>query len=83
MLLKCENFHCTYLFNLLIFISYSIYKVNDSSKDKKFLLELSWVGAHTNGKHVILGTDDPVYIKAKEYAKNAAEENDESDTEIA
>lgn len=58
-----------------------IYKVHDSSKDKKFAVELSWVGAQTDGKHVILSPSDALYIEARDYGKNKAAENEDSDGE--
>jgi len=55
-----------------------IYIVHDEVKDKAFELELSWVGAQTNGLHQRV--PDDVFRKAEEYAKSALKED--SDSEI-
>ena len=36
---------------------YSIHLVHDDSKDKEFELELSWIGAETNGLHLPVPKD--------------------------
>lgn len=41
------------------------------------------MSAETEGKHVILNTQDPLYISTAEYARNAVTERDDSDTENA
>lgn len=51
-----------------------IYVVHDEVKDKSFELELSWVGALTNGKHEFV--PQKVFEEAEAYAKKAVEEND-------
>ncbi|XP_043665394.1 proteasome subunit alpha type-3 [Vespula pensylvanica] len=56
-----------------------IYLVHDELKDKQFELEMSWVGAHTNGRHERV----PTKIKedAEKNARKAMEENSDSDVE--
>jgi 20S proteasome subunit alpha 7 len=54
-----------------------IYTVHDEVKDKAFELELSWVGADTNGKHVLVPAN--VLDEAEKYAKAALEDSDVSD----
>lgn len=56
-----------------------IYTVHDEVKDKHFELELSWVGAHTEGRHQLVPAD--VHAEAEKYAKEAMEESDDSDDE--
>jgi 20S proteasome subunit alpha 7 len=34
-----------------------IHTVHDKTKDKEMMLEMSWIGKHTNGKHVPLPKD--------------------------
>jgi len=57
-----------------------IYTVHDEVKDKAFELELSWVGAITNGKHEMVPKD--ILTEAETYAKAALEDNDGSDDEM-
>lgn len=38
-------------------VHYSIHLVHDDSKDKEFELELSWIGAETNGLHLPVPKD--------------------------
>ncbi|KAK0163592.1 hypothetical protein PV327_007259 [Microctonus hyperodae] len=56
-----------------------IYLVHDELKDKQFELEMSWVGAHTNGKHERV----PIEIKSKAEAeaRQAMADDSDSDTE--
>ncbi|VDN98084.1 unnamed protein product [Rodentolepis nana] len=57
-----------------------IYTVHDEIKDKSFELDLSWVGSHTGGKHVVVPKD--VHQEAEEYAKRSLEESADLDEEI-
>jgi len=52
-----------------------IYAVRDETKDKNVVLELSWVGEHTNGRHEIVPAD--VAEEAETFAKKALEDDDE------
>ena len=64
---------------LLVFI-HSIYVVHDEVKDKAFELELSWVGKHTDGRHVKV--PDDVFADAEKHAKDSlADESDNEDAE--
>ena len=56
-----------------------IYLVHDELKDKQFELEMSWVGAHTDGKHERV----PMEIKqeAETKARQAMADDSDSDTE--
>lgn len=54
-----------------------IHAVRDESKDKNVVLELSWVGEHTNGKHEIVPAK--LAEEAEAYAKKALEEDDDDD----
>lgn len=56
-----------------------IYLVHDELKDKQFELEMSWVGAHTNGKHERVPLEVKAEAEAK--AKQAMAEDSDSDTE--
>ncbi|XP_015593934.1 proteasome subunit alpha type-3 [Cephus cinctus] len=56
-----------------------IYLVHDELKDKQFELEMSWVGAHTNGKHERVPSDVKTEAEAK--ARQAIDEDSDSDTE--
>lgn len=56
-----------------------IYLVHDELKDKQFELEMSWVGAHTNGKHERIPHDIKTEAEAK--ARQAMAEDSDSDTE--
>ncbi|KAG8229910.1 hypothetical protein J437_LFUL009774 [Ladona fulva] len=56
-----------------------IYLVHDELKDKTFELELSWVGAVTNGLHQRV--PDSVFAEAEKSAKAAMEDDSDSDTE--
>lgn len=53
--------------------------MNDELKDKIFELELSWVGEHTNGKHVRVPKE--LVVEAERSAKAAMEEDSDSDAE--
>lgn len=53
--------------------------VHDELKDKQFELELSWVGAHTNGNHKEVSKD--VYDEALKYAKASLDDDSGSDGE--
>lgn len=57
-----------------------IYTVHDEVKDKAFELELSWVGAATNGRHEMVPSN--IHAEAEKYAKAALEDNDGSDDEM-
>lgn len=56
-----------------------IYLVHDELKDKQFELEMSWVGAHTNGRHERVPID--VKTEAETKARQAMVEDSDSDTE--
>jgi len=56
-----------------------IYLVHDELKDKQFELEMSWVGAHTNGRHERVPTD--LKTEAETKARQAMAEDSDSDTE--
>lgn len=56
-----------------------IYLVHDELKDKQFELEMTWVGAHTNGKHERVPLD--IKIDAETKARQAMAEDSDSDTE--
>ncbi|XP_053974068.1 proteasome subunit alpha type-3 [Hylaeus anthracinus] len=56
-----------------------IYLVHDELKDKKFELEMSWVGEHTNGRHERVPVD--IRANAESKAKQAMAEDSDSDTE--
>ncbi|XP_063978232.1 proteasome subunit alpha type-3 [Diachasmimorpha longicaudata] len=56
-----------------------IYLVHDELKDKQFELEMSWVGAHTNGKHERIPHEIKTEAEAK--ARQAMAEDSDSDTE--
>ncbi|XP_012541273.1 proteasome subunit alpha type-3 [Monomorium pharaonis] len=56
-----------------------IYLVHDELKDKQFELEMSWVGAHTNGRHERVPADLKAEAEAK--ARQAMAEDSDSDTE--
>ena len=56
-----------------------IYVVHDEVKDKQFELELSWVGAITQGRHQRV--PDNVFAEAERYAKSALEEDSDSGNE--
>ncbi|XP_070156496.1 proteasome subunit alpha type-3 isoform X2 [Polyergus mexicanus] len=56
-----------------------IYLVHDELKDKQFELEMSWVGAHTNGRHERVPND--VKTEAETKARQAMAEDSDSDTE--
>jgi len=52
-----------------------IYTVRDETKDKNVVLELSWVGEHTQGKHEIVPKQ--VADEAEKFAKESLEEDDD------
>lgn len=56
-----------------------IYLVHDELKDKQFELEMSWVGAHTNGRHERVPND--IKTEAETKARQAMAEDSDSDTE--
>jgi len=56
-----------------------IYLVHDELKDKQFELEMSWVGAHTNGRHERVPAD--LKAEAETKARQAMAEDSDSDTE--
>ncbi|XP_008543308.1 proteasome subunit alpha type-3 [Microplitis demolitor] len=56
-----------------------IYLVHDELKDKQFELEMSWVGAHTKGKHERIPHEIKSEAEAK--ARQAMAEDSDSDTE--
>lgn len=64
---------------IVITVMFRIYMVHDELKDKQFELELSWVGAHTNGKHVEISKE--VYEDALKYAKASLDDDSGSDGE--
>ena len=47
---------------------YRIYIVHDEVKDKHFEMELSWVGAVTQGRHQTVPPE--VYTEVKQFAKS-------------
>nr|SVE92612.1 EOG090X0C09 [Megafenestra aurita] len=53
-----------------------IYIVHDEVKDKHFEMELSWVGAVTEGRHQKVPQD--VFTEVERYAKSALEEDSDS-----
>jgi len=56
-----------------------IYQVHDEVKDKMFELELSWVSKDTNGKHERVPKN--IHEEAEAYAKEALEEDSDSDAD--
>lgn len=54
-----------------------IYQVRDESKDKHWVLELSWVGAHTDGKHQRL--PKAAYDAAVQAAKDQLDSDSDED----
>ncbi|XP_043284816.1 proteasome subunit alpha type-3 [Venturia canescens] len=56
-----------------------IYLVHDELKDKQFELEMSWVGAHTRGKHERVPQE--IKAEAESKARQAMAEDSDSDTE--
>ena len=46
-------------------------------KDKRFELELSWVGEMTKGLHQLVPAD--IYTEADNYGKEAMKDDDDSD----
>uniref|UniRef100_A0A336K458 CSON015491 protein n=1 Tax=Culicoides sonorensis TaxID=179676 RepID=A0A336K458_CULSO len=54
-----------------------IYQVHDELKDKEFKLELSWVGADTQGLHKLVPND--VYVEANKAGKEAMEDDEDLD----
>ena len=54
-----------------------IYKCHDETKDKHFVLELSWIGEDTNGRHELVPED--VKTRAEENARAALESDDDDD----
>ncbi|XP_057328400.1 proteasome subunit alpha type-3 [Microplitis mediator] len=56
-----------------------IYLVHDELKDKQFELEMSWVGAHTKGRHERIPHEIKSEAEAK--ARQAMAEDSDSDTE--
>jgi len=57
-----------------------IYVVHDEVKDKAFELELSWVGAGTQGLHKMV--PEAIAKEAEELAKKSLEEDSDSDNEL-
>jgi len=57
-----------------------IYVVHDEVKDKAFELELSWVGADTQGLHKMV--PEAIGKEAEELAKKSLEEDSDSDNEL-
>lgn len=74
--LKLDNMSCRELVKEAARI---IYLVHDELKDKQFELEMSWVGAHTNGKHERVPND--IKSKAEAEARQAMADDSDSDTE--
>lgn len=64
---------------VILLLSISIYIVHDEVKDKHFEIELSWVGAKTNGRHQRV--PDDVFAEAERYAKSSLEEDSDSEHE--
>jgi 20S proteasome subunit alpha 7 len=62
--------------NCLFFCTCSIYIVHDEVKDKHFELELSWVGAVTQGRHQKVSQE--VFAEVERYAKSALEDDSDS-----
>ncbi|XP_076320781.1 proteasome alpha7 subunit isoform X2 [Tachypleus tridentatus] len=57
-----------------------IYVIHDEIKDKTFELELSWVGTETGGIHKFVPKD--LFDEAEKYAKDALQEESDSDEEM-
>ncbi|XP_076620924.1 proteasome alpha7 subunit [Colletes latitarsis] len=74
--LKLSEMSCTELVKEAARI---IYLVHDELKDKKFELEMSWVGKHTNGRHERVPME--IRANAETRAKQAMAEDSDSDTE--
>lgn len=53
--------------------------MHDEVKDKHFEMELSWVGANTQGRHEKVPTE--VFAEAERYAKSSLEEDSDSGNE--
>ena len=58
---------------------YSIYVVHDEIKDKAFELEMSWIGADTNGKHEWVPKE--LFDEAERLAQEAIKPESDSDIE--
>merc|ERR1712170_135238 len=74
--LDLKNMKCKDLVNEAAKI---IYMVHDEVKDKMFELELSWVTKDTDGKHQRVPAS--VLESAEKFAKDALEEDSDSDNE--
>lgn len=72
--LKTENMTCR---ELVKEVAKIIHTVHDEVKDKRFELELSWVGEMTKGLHQLVPAD--VYAEADNYGKEAMKDDDDSD----
>lgn len=57
-----------------------IYKCQDETKDKQFVLELSWIGEETGGKHEIV--PDNLQAEAEQLAKASMEDSDDEDDDL-
>jgi len=75
--LKLENMSCK---EAVKEIARIVYIVHDEVKDKAFELELSWVGANTEGSHCMVPKD--VAKEAEDLAKKSLEEDSDSDQEL-
>uniref|UniRef100_A0A0V0G5Y8 Proteasome subunit alpha type n=2 Tax=Triatominae TaxID=70999 RepID=A0A0V0G5Y8_TRIDM len=56
-----------------------IYLVHDELKDKQFVLEMSWIGEHTEGTNQAVPAN--IHAEAEKDAKAAMEEDSDSETE--
>jgi len=74
--LKMDNMTCK---ELVKEVSKIIHTVHDEVKDKRFELELSWVGEFTKGLHQKVPAD--VYAEANQYGKDAMKDDEDSDDE--
>ncbi len=52
-------------------VMHRIYLVHDDAKDKEFELEISWIGAESNGLHEPVPAD--LFAEAERKAKEAIE----------
>jgi 20S proteasome subunit alpha 7 len=57
--------------SMTLFHYHSIYLVHDDAKEKDFELEMTWVGAETNGIHLPVPKD--LFDEAEQKAKAALE----------
>lgn len=72
MFLRCSSLYHPFNPNSALFVLFSIYAVHEDAKEKEFELEMSWIGAETNGLHVPVPKDlfDLAESQAKESLEN-------------